>query len=329
MHHKHYILGMAGHIDHGKSALVEALTGVHPDRLPEERARGMTIDLGFAQLELPSREAPETLHQVGIVDVPGHANFINNMVSGIGAIDVALLVVAADDGWMPQSEEHLQILQYLGVQRIVVAWTKSDLATPESSKQFELLQRRLERSAYSGASIIPTSVLTDEGLDLLRSTLTEMFDLVPEPLDLGKPRLAVDRVFTRQGAGTVVTGTLTGGTLRSGQSVTIWPSGASSRIRNIQSHNHTMESIGPGTRVALNLADVSVRGKGSQSIHRGDVVTHSELGKPTDTIEVLVTRASHGDTLTFALRSDGEPISAKFFDRNISKLPRVPVLPPA
>jgi selenocysteine-specific elongation factor len=312
---KHYILGMAGHIDHGKSALVEALTGVDPDRLPEEQVRGMTIDLGFAHLDLASGRHPETFYQVGVVDVPGHANFINNMVSGIGSIDLALLVVAADDGWMPQSEEHLQILQYLGVKRIVLAWTKSDLASPESDHRLDLLRKRLERSAYADAEIVPTSIVTGAGLDLLRSALSEVLDETPEPPDIGKPRLPIDRVFTRQGVGTIVTGTLTGGTFQCPQSVIVQPSGLPARIRNIQSHNRAMKSIGPGTRVALNLADVAIGGKGGRGIRRGDVVMLPALGGPTDTIDVLLTRIPHGESSPLAIRSTSMDASSEDFPR--------------
>ena len=196
----HYIVATAGHVDHGKSALVKALTGTDPDRLPEEKARGITIDLGFAHLELPSPTSPSSLH-VGIVDVPGHEDFVKNMVAGVGSVDLALLVVAADDGWMPQTEEHLQILMYAGVRRAVVALTKADLAGDEAGKVSDV-RRRLKDSVFAEAPIVPTSVLTRRGLDTLKATLAKELSEASLSRDIGKPRLAVDRVFTLPGTGT-------------------------------------------------------------------------------------------------------------------------------
>src|SRR5277367_2213651 len=165
---QHFIIATAGHVDHGKSALVKALTGTDPDRLPEEKLRGITIDLGFGHLELPLSDVPATTCQLGIVDVPGHEDFIKNMVAGVGSIDLALLVVAADDGWMPQTEEHLQILSYLGVTRAVVALTKIDLTTDERAAQ-ELIRERLRDTPFAEAPIVPTSVVTGRGLADLRA----------------------------------------------------------------------------------------------------------------------------------------------------------------
>src|SRR5947209_44089 len=218
---KHFILATAGHVDHGKSTLVKALTGTNPDRLPEEKARGITIDLGFAHLVLsapPSSlnnrqsnaSAARTLDQpstfsVGIVDVPGHEDFVRNMIAGIGSINLALLVVAADDGWMPQTEEHLQILRYLGIKQLVVAVNKSDVVSPE--RAIEQIQQQLVDTRYQTAPIIPISARSGLGLDqlkaALRSTLTRM---VPHR-DIGKTRLFIDRAFNLQGIGSVVTGT--------------------------------------------------------------------------------------------------------------------------
>src|SRR5262245_7671129 len=260
----HYIVATAGHVDHGKSALIKALTGTDPDRLPEEKARGITIDLGFAHLELasPVTRPAEAGHyaspiHVGIVDVPGHEDFVKNMVAGVGAIDLALLIVAADDGWMTQTEEHLQILSYFGVRRAVVSLTKADLAADEAAAVAEIRQR-LEGSVFADSPIVPTSVVTGLGLEALRETLARELSSAPPPLDIGKPRLAVDRVFTLTGAGTVVTGTLVGGRLQRGQSIAIQPSGHPARIRRIQSHGRDVDSSGPGTRTALNLADVDL-----------------------------------------------------------------------
>jgi selenocysteine-specific elongation factor len=286
----HYIVATAGHVDHGKSALIKALTGTDPDRLPEEKARGITIDLGFAHLDLPSPASgpAEAGHDtspihVGIVDVPGHEDFVKNMVAGVGSIDLALLVVAADDGWMPQTEEHLQILTYLGVHRAVVALTKADLAGDEAAA-VSAIRQRLEGTALSDAPIVPTSVVTGRGLEALTFTLARELAAAPPSRDIGKPRLAVDRVFTLPGTGTVVTGTLAGGTLRRGQSIVIQPGGHSARIRRIQSHGHDVEASGPGTRTALNLADVSP----GEGVHRGDVITLPEMGGSSDCLDVLL-----------------------------------------
>ncbi|HEY1302464.1 MAG TPA: selenocysteine-specific translation elongation factor [Vicinamibacterales bacterium] len=278
----HYIVATAGHVDHGKSALIKALTGTDPDRLPEEKARGITIDLGFAHLELPSPSSGSPIH-VGIVDVPGHEDFVKNMVAGVGAIDLALLIVAADDGWMPQTEEHLQILSYFGVRRAVVSLTKADLVTGEAAAVSEV-RRHLEGSVFADAPIVPTSVVTGLGLDALRMAIARELSNAPPPRDVGKPRLAVDRVFTLAGAGTIVTGTLAGGRLQRGQAVVIQPSGRPARIRRMQSHGRDVETSGPGTRTALNLADVDpVAG-----VHRGDVVTLPGMSGPSDCLDAMV-----------------------------------------
>src|SRR5947209_1064758 len=201
---KRFILATAGHVDHGKSALVRALTGADPDRLPEEKLRGITIELGFAQLEL---RTPGALLSIGIIDVPGHEDFVKNMVAGVGVIDLALLVVAADDGWMPQTEEHLQILEYLGVTRAVVAITKFDLAILPQ----ETVRAQLAGTTFENAPIVRVSTKTGEGVAELNAQLAETCRAVPAQIDISKPRLAVDRAFTLRGIGTVVTGTLTGG----------------------------------------------------------------------------------------------------------------------
>ena len=285
----HFIVATAGHVDHGKSALIKALTGTDPDRLPEEKARGITIDLGFAHLELPSPAPPPTSFLLGIVDVPGHEDFVKNMVAGVGSIDLALLVVAADDGWMPQTEEHLQILTYFGVRRAVVALTKVDL-TPDEPGSLAAIRDRLRDSPFAGAPIVPTSVVSGRGLDDLKVTLSRVLAQTPPPRDIDKPRLPVDRVFTLPGIGTVVTGTLFGGTLRRGQSVVIQPSGKTARIRRIQSHGQDVEASGPGTRTALNLADVAAL----EDVRRGDVVTRTDLGGPSEVLDVLLEISARG-----------------------------------
>lgn len=293
------ILATAGHVDHGKSALVKALTGTDPDRLPEERARGITIDLGFAHLQLaaqpPSAEAVHgatpaptpAVFDIGLIDVPGHEDFVKNMVAGVGSIDLALLVVAADDGWMPQSEEHLQILQYLGVSRAVVALTKTDLISDPDPVSREL-RAHLQDSSIADAPIVPTSVITGQGLDALRAALITACHRLPPPADLGRPRLSVDRLFVLQGVGTVVTGTLIGGPLIRGQTVVVQPGGFQTRIRSLQSHNQDLDQASPGSRVALNLPDAEP----GINIRRGSVITLADLGAPSFTLDVSLHRSA-------------------------------------
>ena len=254
MTEKHFILATAGHVDHGKSALVKALTGIDPDRLPEEKARQITIELGFAHLQLSAPASTlnpqlSTL-SIGIVDVPGHEDFVRNMIAGVGSIDLALLVVAADDGWMPQTEEHLQILTYLGVRRAVIALTKSDLGKIDNVRT--QIRKQLRDTAFAHSRIIPTSVRTSEGTKNLRDALAAELSTLQPQRDLGKPRLFIDRAFTLHGIGTVVTGTLSNGQLRRGQSVVVQPQNFEARIRSIQSHGFELESAHPGMRTAIN-----------------------------------------------------------------------------
>ena len=277
---KHFILATAGHVDHGKSALVKALTGTDPDRLPEEKARGITIDLGFAELTLAGPDG-KTFH-VGIVDVPGHEDFVRNMLAGVGSIDLALLAVAADDGWMPQTEEHLQILLYLGVKRIVVALTKSDLGNIENVTT--QIRERLNGTPFANSQIIPTSVRTGEGFEDLKRALSSELANSPPPPDIGKPRLFVDRAFTLRGIGTVVTGTLTGGTLRVGDTIFVQPKGIPARIRSLQTHSRDVDLVEPGTRTAINLPDLKI----GTDVKRGEVITTQRF-EPSSTLDVVLT----------------------------------------
>ena len=271
------VIGTAGHVDHGKSRLVEALTGVDPDRLKEEKEREMTIDLGFAWLTLPSGES------VGIVDVPGHRDFIENMLAGVGGIDAALFVVAADEGVMPQTREHLAILHLLGVTNGVVALTKMDLV--EDEEWLELVQldvaELLEDTALADAYMVPVSVRTGQGLQALLEELDRLLENVPPRKDLGRPRLPVDRVFTISGFGTVVTGTLIGGDLQVGQEVEVLPHGPKARVRGLQTHKEKIKRAVPGSRVAINLTGVS-----KDEVQRGDVVTTPGWLKPTTLVDV-------------------------------------------
>jgi selenocysteine-specific elongation factor len=291
MTEKHFILATAGHVDHGKSALVEALTGTDPDRLPEEKARQITIDLGFAQLILEG--SSEQQFHIGIVDVPGHEDFVRNMIAGVGSIDLALFVVAADDGWMPQTEEHLQILTYLGVKRGVIALTKSDLGQTDNVQ--EQIRTQLRDTAFARSPIIPTSVRTGEGIESLKCALGSEFATIQAQRDFGKPRLFVDRAFTLHGIGTVVTGTLTGGQIRRGQNVVVQPQNFEARIRSIQSHRSELEYAQPGMRTAINLPDVAI-GDGPAQIKRGDVITTVDVGRASSS-STLVARLEKSDRL--------------------------------
>jgi selenocysteine-specific elongation factor len=301
MTEKHFILATAGHVDHGKSALVKALTGIDPDRLPEEKARQITIDLGFAQLILegPSKQR----FHIGIVDVPGHEDFVRNMIAGVGSIDLALFAVAADDGWMPQSEEHLEILTCLGVKRAVIALTKSDLADVETT--VKEIRNQLRNTAFARSPIIPTSVRTGEGIKNLKNALTCEFGTMQPQRDVGKPRLFIDRAFTLRGIGTVVTGTLTGGRLGRGQGVIVQPQNLEARIRSIQSHGSELEFAQPGMRTAINLPDVAI-GDGPGQIKRGDVITVVDLGKSSASLIALLeksTRLGPKDTAARPLKN--------------------------
>jgi len=283
---KHFVLATAGHVDHGKSALVKALTGTDPDRLPEEKARGITIELGFAELILD--QPNEQQFHIGIVDVPGHEDFVRNMIAGVGSVDLALLVIAADDGWMPQTEEHLQILTYLGVQRAVIALTKSDLGKIDIITT--QIRDRLRDTAFADSQIIPTSSRTGDGVEDLKRALADEFATLPPPRDFGKPRLFIDRAFTLRGIGTVVTGTFTGGKLRRGQTVVIQPQNFSARIRSIQNHGRDLEVAESGMRTAINLPDTAV-GTTSSALKRGDVITIVDVAAATATLDVLLERS--------------------------------------
>ena len=258
------VVGTAGHVDHGKSRLVEALSGMDPDRLREEKEREMTIDLGFAWLTLPDGEP------VGIIDVPGHKDFIENMLAGVGGIDAALFVIAADEGVMPQTREHLAILDLLDVSNGVVALTKVDLA--EDEEWLELVSAEvsevLEGTCLSDAPIVPVSARTRVGLGELLAALEQVLAASQPRRDRGRPRLPIDRVFTIAGFGTVVTGTLIDGTLSVGQEVEIQPQGLKARIRGLQTHKQKIEQAVPGSRVAVNLSGVR-----KEDLQRGDVVT--------------------------------------------------------
>jgi len=291
------VIGTAGHVDHGKSTLIAALTGTHPDRLKEEQAREMTIELGFGWLTLPNGE------EVGIVDVPGHRDFIENMLSGIGGIDAALLVIAADEGVMPQTREHLAILDLLQIPAGIIVLTKTDIAS--DSTWLDLLEIDI-RGAVSDtvlkdAPIVRVSAKTKTGLDTLIATLGKILEEKPSRPDLNRPRLPIDRVFSMSGFGTVVTGTLSDGHIAVGDEVEILPSGFKGRIRGLQTHKKKEEQALIGSRTAVNISGVE-----TELIKRGEVVVHPNQYQATRRIDArfrLLKDASssikHGDEVKF------------------------------
>lgn len=256
-------IGTAGHIDHGKSAIVQRLTGTDPDRLPEEKARGMTIDLGFAFYRTPSGD------DIALVDVPGHERFVKNMIAGAGGIDAVMLVVAADDGWMPQSEEHFQITKLLGIRHGWVVINKCDLAQSDWLDLLESdIKDKLSGSFLDGCSILRISAETGEGFDALRKLLDNCSETIPPRVEVGKARLFIDRSFVRPGIGGIVTGTLRGGNLSIGQTVSVWPSGKVGRIRTLHSCGEEVAAAGPGQRTAVSLTGVE-----KELLVRGGVIS--------------------------------------------------------
>ncbi len=244
------IVATAGHVDHGKSTLIEALTGRDPDRWAEEKERGLTIDLGFAWRELEG-------HDVGFVDVPGHERFIKNMLAGVGAVDVALFVVAADEGWMPQSEEHLAVLDLLDTNYGVIALNRIDLVDADTADLAELeIMEQVEGTALAHWPIIRVSPVTGEGMPQLETALATQLGAAGDPIDSERPRLWIDRSFHISGAGLVVTGTLSGGHIAAGQELMLWPDAKPVRVRGLQHHDAPVAALGPGTRAALNLAGI-------------------------------------------------------------------------
>ncbi len=289
-------IGTAGHIDHGKSSLVKLLTSVDPDRLPEEKERGMTIDLGFAWLKLPSGR------EVGIVDVPGHERFVRNMLAGVGGIDLALLIVAANESIMPQTREHLAILDLLEIRNGIVVITKKDLVDEELLSLVRMeIEELISTTALSGAPVVAVSALTGEGLPDLVATIDELLGSAEPRRDLGRPRLAIDRVFTMTGSGTVVTGTLIDGSLSVGQEVEIIPPGLKSRLRGLQTHKTRIDTAAPGSRVAANLVGIN-----TSRLQRGDVLTRPGWLSPTTLLtlklkllDYLHRSLKHGATVSF------------------------------
>lgn len=313
------VIGTAGHVDHGKSTLVRAITGRDPDRWEEEKRRGLTIDLGFAWATLPGGV------EVSFVDVPGHERFIKNMLAGVEAIDLALLVVAADEGWMPQSEEHLAVLDLLGVSTGVAALTKIDRVDPDLIQLATLeVEERLRGTSLQGIRVIPVSPISGAGLEELTNTLGMLAAAVSVE-DRRRPRLWIDRVFTISGAGTVVTGTLLGGKLRVGDQVEIWPGPLTGRIRALQSHERAREEVSPGRRVAINLTGVS-----KDQLARGSMLGRPGQWTPTPGFLAEVRPARYVEELSnrgaFQLHvgSAAVPVRLRLLDQNTAfiTLPR-------
>jgi len=280
---KQIILGTAGHIDHGKTALVQALTGIDTDRLKEEKARGITIELGFAYLDLPSGR------RIGIVDVPGHERFVKHMVAGAGGIDIVALIIAADEGVMPQTREHLDICTLLGVTRGLVVLTKIDLVDPELRElAVEDIKAFTKGTFLEGAPIIPVSAITGEGIEELTTALDQLVDQVEERASDGLFRLPVDRVFTMKGFGTVITGTLVSGQVKTGEVVEILPSKITAKIRGLQVHNEKADQAVAGQRTAVNLQGVE-----KASVQRGEVILHPNTVEPSYLLDVDLIHLAH------------------------------------
>ena len=273
-----HVVATAGHVDHGKSTLVKALTGTDPDRLSEEKARGLTIDLGFASTQLPSGRG------VAFIDVPGHVRFLKNMLAGVGSVDACVFVVAATEGWKPQSEEHLRILQLLGIKHGLVALTKTGLADEDLRELARLdVEERVEGTFLEAAPIVEVDALDGSGIADIGVALDELLEATPTAVDHKRPRLWIDRVFAAKGSGTVVTGTLTGGRVRVGDELTALPHRRAVRIRALQSLHAQRSKVGPGNRVALNLSGVS-----HDELTRGDVLVRADQWHVTQRVDGLL-----------------------------------------
>lgn len=280
---KHVIIGTAGHVDHGKTCLIKALTEIDTDRLKEEKKRGITIELGFAYLDLANGQ------RVGIVDVPGHEKFVRNMLAGAGGMDLCMLVVAADEGIMPQTVEHLDILSILGIKKGVIVITKTDLVEPEFVDLVaEDVAELVEGTFLENAPIVPVSVYKEEGLEQLKQVLTELCVSLPERSEAGYFRLPIDRVFTLKGFGTIVTGTLMEGKLKKDQNIVLYPENEPVKVRSLQVHSKDVEAAWAGQRVAVNVPD-----RKKEEIFRGDVLATADSLYPTMMVDVKLEVLKH------------------------------------
>ena len=303
-----YVIGTAGHVDHGKSTLVKALTDIDPDRLPEEKEREMTVDLGFAWMTLPSGR------EVSIVDVPGHERFIKNMLAGVGGIDLALLIVAADESVMPQTREHLAILDILRVTRGLVVVTKTDLVDEELVELVKAeVEDTLSGTSFEGCPMVGVSAYTGDGMDELRGMIDGILDDTEARRDLGRPRLPIDRCFTISGFGTVVTGTLIDGSLAVGQEIELAGSQQRARIRGLQSHKTRVTSAEPGVRLAVNLSGIS-----RDDIERGEILTSPGWLRPARRVDARLRMVNdaphslkHNEGVTFHLFTSESPARAR------------------
>ncbi|MBF0101226.1 MAG: selenocysteine-specific translation elongation factor [Desulfobacterales bacterium] len=275
---KQYILGTAGHIDHGKTSLVKALTGIDTDRLKEEKERGITIELGFAFIDLPNQ------FHLSIVDVPGHERFVKNMVSGATGIDFVAMVIAADEGIMPQTREHMEICTLLGIQYGLVVLTKIDLVDDD---WLELIHEDISQfckdTFLENAPIVPVSAITGQGLSDLKDELVSICSVIPEKKNTGLFRLPIDRVFTMKGFGTVITGTLISGEIKNGATIMVYPAGTTAKIRGLQVHNHQLDEVRSGMRVAINF-----QGLEKTLVNRGDVIAKPDELKPSTIVDVFL-----------------------------------------
>ena len=306
-----FVIGTAGHVDHGKSTLVKALTSIDPDRLPEEKEREMTVDLGFAWMTLPGGR------EVSIVDVPGHERFIKNMLAGVGGIDLALLIVAADESVMPQTREHLAILDILRVTRGLVVVTKTDLVDEELVELVKAeVEDTLQGTSFEGCPMVGVSAYTGDGLDELRGMIDRILDDTEMRRDLGRPRLPIDRCFSISGFGTVVTGTLIDGSLAVGQEIEFAGSRQRARIRGLQSHKTKVTNAEPGVRLAVNLSGIS-----RDDIERGEILTSPGWLRPARRLDArirMVTDAphplKHNEGVTFHLFTSESPARVRLLD---------------
>ncbi len=273
------VIATAGHVDHGKSTLVRLLTGTDPDRFEEEQRRGLTIDLGFAHCVVDGEA-------ISFVDVPGHVRFLRNMLAGVGGVDACLFVVAASEGWKPQSEEHLRILELVGVTHGIVALTKVDLLEDDELVELATMEvaDHLAGTFLAGAPIVPVAAPSAAGIDELATALADLARTTPSSGDRGRPRLWIDRVFAAKGSGTVVTGTLTDGSIAVGDHVTVEPGDQQARVRAVQTLGRVVTRIGPGNRVALNLAGIE-----HTALRRGDAVVTPGRWRPTDRFDASLT----------------------------------------
>ena len=277
--------GLAGHIDHGKTSLVRALTGIDTDRLPEEKKRGMTTDLGFAWLEF------EDGRKIGLLDVPGHEQYVSHVVEGLYGCDAALLVVAADDGWMPQTEEHFQIIRLLEIKHLLVALNKADIVSPEElDEKLEEIKTRLLGYGYDVVDIVPVSGKTNAGIAELAAFLEKISVAIKERTDIGNPRLSCDRAFSVHGSGIVITGTVQQGAFKTGEDVIVWPGRKTGRIRKIERFGEDCDVVGPGDRAGINIA-----GLHADDIQRGSLITRNY--PPESEVVDIVVRMIPGETL--------------------------------